>query len=93
MKYYLKDQDETIEDAREVPECSETDPQWFAEEAAEHFFQYHDGWDASWPQTITVVGDEGEEHEFEVALDMSPVFHASPQKEQKEKKTTSNTHG
>lgn len=44
--------------------------------AAEHFYSYRDGWDASWPITLTLTNAKGEQRRFGIERYMEPVFTA-----------------
>jgi hypothetical protein len=74
MKYYIKDQGMTVEDAYTLPKPFWTDMRSVAEDAAEHFHIYHDGWECSWPITFTIVNDAGQEFDVEVDRRYDPVF-------------------
>lgn len=55
------------------------EPGYVAEEAAKNYFEEHDGWEASWPLTISLHIEEGgpEVARFVVELEAEPVFTAS----------------
>lgn len=53
------------------------DPEWLAEDAAEHFHRNHDGWEASWPVTIEVFHDGLFLGRFEVDREAVPSFNAT----------------
>lgn len=49
---------------------------WAAEECAQHFWAYHDGWEASWPLTVVLFDEQGVEEfgRFKVEMDLEPTF-------------------
>ena len=79
MRYYIKDDGETSEDAHSLPKDGFTtrDPDLFAELAAQHEFDHHDGWERSWPIVITVINDSGEEFDYDVEMEAVPSFCAT----------------
>jgi hypothetical protein len=50
---------------------------WAATEAAEDYWDMHDGWEDSWPLTIILVDLDGSESRWEVDQDTKPVFSAT----------------
>lgn len=86
MRYYIDDDGGGPDDASEVPEeCLRHvrggDPSEFAEAAAQHEWDRHDGWERSWPVTMTVILDDGSEQKFDVDMEAVPTFHAYKTKE------------
>ena len=56
---------------------SEEDMEWLAEDCAKNYHNQHDGWESSWPITITIYRlDETKLGSFEVDRDVEPVFSA-----------------
>lgn len=49
---------------------------WLAEEAAEDFYNEHDGWEWSWPATVTVFSGNDTLGRFIVHMEMKPSFSA-----------------
>lgn len=49
---------------------------WLAEEAAEDLYNEHDGWEWSWPATVTVFSDGHCLGRFIVHMEMTPRFSA-----------------
>jgi hypothetical protein len=82
MRYYIKDDGETAEDARELPKAATGawagDCAGFAEEAAQYVFDNRDGWERSWPIIFTVIDDAGVELDFLVGMEAIPSFSATP---------------
>jgi len=74
LKYYLPNYGESVEDAREIPRNTETDPSWFAKQAADWCHARRDGWEWSWPVIFIVVDENGSEHRFEIDREMAPEF-------------------
>ena len=52
--------------------------EYIASEAAEDYYDNHDGWETHWPVEITLHEQDGSEPvcKFEVELTMIPSFHA-----------------
>ena len=46
----------------------------FARDAAEDYYDNHDGWEASWPLEIKVYSDEVLVGTFEAEMEMTPAF-------------------
>ena len=79
--YIVEDHDERLEDAtRFVSSWDSTNKDqcgWIAEDAAQHEFDYCDGWEATWPLTFAIY-DEGKQPlgRFLVEQEARPVFTA-----------------
>lgn len=76
MKYYWPDRGETLEDARDVPNCS----------ASDRFLQAvndicgRDFYEESWKEDILIiVDDDGVEHRFHVEAEPSVDFYVREQ--------------
>ena len=54
----------------------DSDSEDIAEECARDYYERHDGWEAHWPLTITLLLSAGPV-ELEVCLDFEPCFGAS----------------
>ena len=54
------------------------DPEYMAEDAADHFYANNDGWESSWPVFFELYGDGVSLGVFEVDLEFNPTFSASP---------------
>ena len=52
------------------------DLEYLAEEAAEDYFNNHDGWESSWPLTFTIFQDEKKIGQIVVDMETVPRFHA-----------------
>lgn len=52
---------------------------WLVDECAEDYHSNHDGWEDSWPLTITLWESESSNNgwSFEVEREMAPEFHVS----------------
>lgn len=50
-----------------------------AEQAAEEYWDGHDGWEDSWPVTIELFQDGESRGVFEVGMESTPVFFAKKQ--------------
>jgi hypothetical protein len=75
MKYFVKSDGETAEDAKELRDNSVSlDVVTFAEDAAEYYHDNCDGWESSWPIMFTIIDDRGEEHDVSVDRDFDPTF-------------------
>ncbi len=75
MKYFVKSDGETVEDAKELRSSSaSSDVVSFAEEVAEFYHDNCDGWESSWPIMLTIIDDRGEEHDVSVDRDFDPTF-------------------
>ncbi len=78
MKYFLPENDETIEDAREITgKFIPNSPTLFAESVAS--YMYSNGWHEydDWPVIIAIADDEGiEVGRFKVSIDYDPNFYA-----------------
>ncbi|PHM29105.1 hypothetical protein [Xenorhabdus budapestensis] len=61
----------------EDPEWDENYPYFLAEECAEHYLDYCDGQEDSWPIEITVFNNGESLGTFSVELDYSPDFRAT----------------
>jgi hypothetical protein len=56
-RYYIPDHGQTVEDAYEFRSNFDQEfAEFLAEDAAENYHDAHDGWEASWPLEIVVVG-------------------------------------
>ena len=80
MKYYIEDYDQGPEDAYKIHNCNWgiDHPQYAAEDAAEDYHGYHDGWESSWPLVFVMLDDElNELGRFSVDRESVPQFHAS----------------
>ena len=81
--YYVKDQDETIEDLHHVPgyqwDCAYGDTG--AVMCAEYAWSYHYGWEWLDGATLTIVIDGKEVGDYEITVGSEPVFYS-------ERKTT-----
>ena len=75
MRYYVKDQGMTVEDAYKFDSPFDS-PQWDATRAAKDFHDRHDGWDCEWPITFTIVYDDAHEVDVTVEREYIPTFHA-----------------
>jgi len=84
MKYYCIDNDETVEDAQEIPEklidSDDGGHTMFTADEVAHLDYKDSGGDLndpdSWPRTYVLVGDDGVESKWSVSLDYSPDFYA-----------------
>jgi len=56
---------------------------WVAEDAAEHHWSHHDGYETGWPAEITLHMTEGGKAlgKFSVGMEMCPNFSARPAEE------------
>jgi hypothetical protein len=55
----------------------ESDGQWLAEAAAEHYHNHCDGWEACWPITIVLQRQDGSEFGvYDVDREVVPEFRA-----------------
>lgn len=84
LKYYLPENDETPEDARDLKlrfdwQKAHTDPRWFAQQAAE-IYHGQSGWDRSWPVDLSVVCEDGTVRHFTIEREMVPEFSAYEKK-------------
>lgn len=50
-----------------------------AQEAAEDYWENHDGWESRWPLNIELFVDGGSVGVFEVVMEMEPTFSANKQ--------------
>lgn len=50
---------------------------WLAEDAAEDFFNEHDGWDSSWPLTFRIFSDGFDLGFWSVDVERVPQFSAT----------------
>jgi predicted DCC family thiol-disulfide oxidoreductase YuxK len=76
--YYVKSHTETAEDAQEFDTVHD-DPKWIAEDAAEHAWHYHDGWEWLANETLTIIVDGKEVGDFTIDIQSEPVFYATKQ--------------
>lgn len=77
MKFFIKDNRETVEDAREVPQSHSdypTSPAEFAEVVAGYYYDREDGWDRDWPSAFSIVLDDGTTKDLIVELKVIPEF-------------------
>lgn len=74
MKYYIPENRESKEDAREVPGNEEIIPYWFARDAAEYEHNNCDMAGDEWPAVFAVIDKYGKEYKFKVERDFDPVF-------------------
>lgn len=49
-------------------------PEFIAEEAAEDYYERHDGWECDWPIKLEIFNGEESMGIFEIELVMSPSF-------------------
>lgn len=80
MKYYIEDYEGSPEDSYSLPNCKwdSKDLDYVAEDAAENYHSYHDGWESSWPLTFVILDDDlNELGRFSVDREAVPQFHAS----------------
>jgi hypothetical protein len=75
LKYYIPDHGYTQEDAEEVPNCKESDPEDFAKIAADWCHARKDGWEWTWPVIFAVIDESGKEHRIEVSREIVPEFY------------------
>ncbi len=75
IKYFLPENGQSINDCYDV-DAVPFDLESAAAIAAEDYFRNHDGWEASWPQTICVEL-EGKTQVFKVNMEAEPHFYAS----------------
>ncbi len=78
MKYFLPDDGETIEAARE-PKTRTTNtnyPESYAVEIARYLHEHCDAWEWTWPIEIAVVLGDGSIKMFSVEREMQPYFSA-----------------
>ncbi len=82
MKFFLPDQDETVEDAREITDKFQPDEDHmassFAEDVAAYLRREGDYYsDDDWPIDISIIGNGGNFlGTFEVRMEYSPSFYA-----------------
>jgi hypothetical protein len=83
MKYYIEDHGGSPEDCFELKtKWSEKYLRWVAQDAAENYWNNHDGWEASWPLEFVILGDELEElGRFTVDMEAVPQFYAYTKRE------------
>ncbi len=85
MKYFMPDQDETIEDAVELLDrCRNIDsdiPSAFAENAAWYYYSECEGYLSEWPIVFAVVLNDDSVQKFSVSMSMDPTFSATRVKE------------
>ena len=75
MRYYVKDQGMTVEDAYKFDSPFDS-PKWDATYAADDFYNRHGGWECDWPITFTIVYYDGHEVDVTVEREYSPTFRA-----------------
>lgn len=77
-KYYIEDDGEEAKDAHEFESCfHEDEGAWIAEEAARHYHDDCDGWEASWPIAFTILDAAGKLiGRYEVEREHVPQFRA-----------------
>lgn len=56
---------------------TETGRSWLAEDAAENFYDEHDGWEVSWPLEFSIYEGDTFLGCFSVDVEYRPHFHAS----------------
>lgn len=57
-------------------------PEYIAEDAAEHFYDFNDGWEHSWPQEFEIFIDGKSAGAFEVDREDVPTFSASKKQQE-----------
>ncbi len=80
MKYFMPDDGEVIERARALGDShshNTSDPEDYANYAAEYEYHYCDGWSCKWPQKVAVVCANGSVKTFLVEMEAVPSFSAS----------------
>jgi len=82
-RYYVPDDGQTTDDCFEfeLPGNWDEEPNHIASEAADDYFNEHDGWDSAWPRDIVVFLTDGREVRCSVSMETEPVFYASVYKE------------
>lgn len=80
LTYFFPEENETPEDACELKGCTETDPRYFAQEAAEYCQNERDGWEWEWPVVFGIARDGVEVARFNIEREMVPEFYATPVK-------------
>jgi hypothetical protein len=76
-RYYLPEHGQSADDSYTVDvEWGDADPELIADDAAQDYFNEHDGWESSWPLTIVVVLQDGTERKFSVDMESVPRFFA-----------------
>lgn len=65
---------------RQLDDFEDTwDYEQLAQEAAEDYWENHDGWESHWPLNIELFADGNSVGMFEVVMEMEPTFSASKQ--------------
>ncbi|MDI6637075.1 hypothetical protein [Pantoea dispersa] len=73
---YTNSKPEHYLDPRDVEDFDSFDLEEIAQEAAEDFYENHDGWEAAWPREIEIFADGLSLGIFEVEREFTPVFSA-----------------
>lgn len=76
-KYIVEDFCETLDDAETFSSNWDisVDPGRVAEDAAQNLFEYHDGWETSWPLVFAIFSVTGYRlGRFRVELEHQPAF-------------------
>ena len=76
-RYWIPGFHESADEARPLNLVRDHGPAAVAEEAAEHHYNRHDGWEDDWPITFAVLMPDGTEHRVTVDRIMSPHFYAT----------------
>lgn len=77
MKYVLLGAEREFETLFSL---SDDEGRWAAQEAAEHFYDYHGGSEKDWPLEFRLTDESGETAVFSVEIDYLPTFHATKKK-------------
>ena len=77
-QYMYTVHNESFDNGMVVSSCwSEENMRWLAQDCAKNFHDHYDGWESSWPMTITIYRlDETKLGSFEVDREAEPVFYA-----------------
>jgi len=79
-KYVRTGHGSTLKNAMEFESAwvGKDSAEYIAEDAAEDYFENHDGWESSWPQSFQIWTEDDEDYGvFEVEMEHEPVFSAS----------------
>jgi len=81
--YIVISQDEVFPDDKKefVPKFEHSEKRWIAEDAAEDYFHYQEGYRDEWPAMIEVFEDYKSIGVFEIDYENNPLFHATKKEE------------
>lgn len=75
-EYAIENEEERYEFKTVFVSDSETGRNWIAQDAAEDFYNNHDGWEASWPIDFSIFSGEKFVGSFSVHCEAVPQFSA-----------------